>query len=132
MSYLSWFKNHAKKHQEIVKKVAKDELVEYFKWENISKTDVGFCPLFAQNKKCHDMEELNCYLCACPNFRFDDSAKELKSWCNIDSKDGAVIEHNGVKHQDCSGCRVPHELGYINKHFDTDWLKIMKACPSDA
>ncbi len=128
MSYLSWFEKHSQKHKEIVEKVAEDKFIEYFRWENISKTDVDFCPLFAKNKKCHDMENLNCYLCACPNFRFDDSAKKLKSWCDIDSKDGRQIEHNGVIHQDCSGCTIPHDEGYITKHFDTNWLNIMKKC----
>jgi len=128
VSYLSWFEKHAKKHSEIVKRVPKEDLIEYFRWENISKSDVEFCPLFAQNKKCHDMENLNCYLCACPNFRFDDNAKRLKSWCSIDSKDGAQIEHNGIIHQDCSGCTVPHDERYIKKHFDTNWLNIMKKC----
>ena len=128
MSYQSWFLKHANKHQEIVKRVAENELIEYFRWENISKTDIDFCPLFAKNKKCHDMENLNCYLCACPNFRFDDSAKVLKSWCDIDSKDGKQIEHNGVIHQDCSGCTVPHDEGYIKNHFDKNWLIIMDKC----
>jgi hypothetical protein len=128
VSYISWFEKHSCKHQKIVKKVAKENLVYYFRWENISKTDVDFCPLFAQNKKCHEMKNLNCYLCACPNFRFDDSAKKLKSWCDIDSKDGSQINHNGVIHQDCSACTIPHDEGYIKKYFDTSWLKIMKKC----
>jgi Zn-finger protein len=128
MSYLSWFENHALKHQQIVKKVKKENLIDYFRWENISKTDIDFCPLFAKNKKCHDMDNLNCYLCACPNFRFDDSATKLKSWCSIESKDGKQIEHNGVIHQDCSGCTIPHKELYIKKYFDTNWLNIMKDC----
>ncbi len=130
MSYLFWFKNHSKKHQEIVKKVATFELIEYFRWENISKTDINFCPLFVQNRKCHDISNLNCYLCACPNFRFDDGAKSLKSWCSIDSKDGEKIEHEGIIHQDCSKCTIPHDEEYIKKHFDSSWLKIMKKCHS--
>ncbi len=131
MGYLSWFENHAKKHQKIVDKLqhlSDDEVIEYFKWENISKTDVDFCPLFKEGKKCHDMEELNCYLCACPNFRFDDSAPKYKSYCGIDSKDGAKFEHNGIVHQDCSLCHVPHYKAYIKKNFNRDWKKIMKDC----
>ena len=129
MGYLSWFAQHAKKHANIVQKVDSDKLIEYFRWENISKTDVDFCPLFKDNKKCHDIENLNCYLCACPNFRFDDNADKIKSWCNIDSKDGRQIEHNDIIHQDCSNCTIPHNELYIKKHFDTDWKKIMKECP---
>ena len=62
MSYLSWFENHGKKHKEIVEKVTEGKLIEYFRWENISKTDVDFCFLFAQNKKCHDISIVNLLL----------------------------------------------------------------------
>jgi len=129
MAYLSWFSQHAKKHANIVQKIDPDKLIKYFRWENISKTDVEFCPLFKDNKKCHDIENLNCYLCACPNFRFDDNADKIKSWCSIDSKDGKQIEHNGIIHQDCSNCTIPHNELYIKKHFDRDWKNIMKKCP---
>jgi Zn-finger protein len=128
MSYTKWFKNHAKKHQDIVKNIDKSDPIEYFKWENISKTNIDFCPLFAKNKKCHNTKDLNCYLCACPNFRFNDDGKKVKSWCSINSVDGRQIEHNGIVHQDCSGCTIPHDKDYIKDHFDVDWLNIMKDC----
>jgi len=129
MGYTAWFEQHAKKHANLISKIPKEQLITYFRWENISKTDVDFCPLFKEGKKCHTMENLNCYLCACPNFRFDDNAKVLKSWCSIDSKEGSTIEHNGIIHQDCSGCTVPHHETYIEKHFDTNWKAIMIKCP---
>ncbi len=130
MSYLSWFNKHANKHQQIVQKIDESELINYFKWDNISKSDVDFCPLFTKREKCHEMENLNCYLCACPNFRFDDSAKRVKSWCSINSEQGKQIEHNGLIHQDCSGCTIPHHQKYIEDNFDIKWLNIMKKCPS--
>ncbi len=37
-----------------------------------------FCLLYKDNKKCHDYEDLNCYLCACPYFRFDDEGISKK------------------------------------------------------
>ena len=133
MSYINWFENHAEKHRNIVDKLLaqgydEDGIIDYFCWDNLSKAEPGFCPLFKEEKKCHEMEKLNCYLCACPNFRFDDEAAVVKSWCSIDSRDGKKLEHNGVVHQDCSGCSVPHHRRYVKKHFDRDWLKIMKAC----
>jgi len=54
--------------------------------------------LYERGKRCHDIEPLNCYLCACPHFRFDDSGfsqtagKTLKSYCDIDAKEGKTIE----------------------------------------
>ena len=98
-----------------------DEIVDYFDYANMRVKEPSFCPLYKDNKKCHDMEGLNCYLCACPNFRVE----EKRSFCSIGSKDGGSIEHGGFIHQDCSKCTVPHKKEYIKKNFRRDWLKIM-------
>lgn len=141
MSYNSWFENHGNKHKELIEKLLKrgfdkDEIIEYFKYENLKKNEPNFCPLFAKNKKCHEMEELNCYLCACPNFRFNDSGfkeiedKTLYSYCQIDSKDGEKFISSDKIHQNCTNCTIPHHKNYIEKHFSFDWLEIMKECKS--
>lgn len=135
MSYIKWFEAHANKHATIMKKLEKhsdDEVIAYFDFENMKDKEVDFCPLYAQNKKCHDMENLNCYLCACPNFRFDDKGfkqvedKTLFSYCSINSKDGAQFVGEGYIHQNCAGCLVPHKIEYIKKHFNRNWRTIMK------
>ncbi len=137
MSYLSWFDTHASKHKKIVDKLialnySKEEIVKYFDFDNMVKKEIEFCPLYKDNKKCHDMDELNCYLCACPNFRFDDngldSDKEFKilSECSINNGEKFVGE--GVIHQDCSSCNLPHHKTYILKNFSHDWREIMKDC----
>ncbi|MBC8236684.1 MAG: hypothetical protein H8E76_00485, partial [Helicobacteraceae bacterium] len=110
------------------------QIIEYFDFENMVKQEKDFCLLYADNKKCHDMESLNCYLCACPNFRFDD--KGIKkvgentqySFCDIESKDGSQGIYGEVIHQDCSKCGVPHHKNYVEKHFDLDWKVAMKKC----
>lgn len=124
MSYRSWYEEHAKKHKELVDKLAHlsdEDIIEYFDYENMKVKEPDFCILYSQNIKCHDMDDLNCYLCACPNFRVD----ETESFCSIDSKDGAKIESKGYTHQDCSKCLVPHKKGYIKKHFLKNWKSIM-------
>jgi len=133
MSYEEWFYTHAQKHKSIVDRLVslgydQQGIIEYFRWDNIKETDRDFCPLFAQDKKCHDMDELNCYFCACPHFRFDDNAPRLKSSCSIDSKNGKQITYNDTIHQDCSLCHLPHKAKIIEKYFDTDWLRIMSKC----
>jgi len=132
MSYKSWFLTHSKKHKAIVEKLSHlsdDEIVEYFRYENMVKNEVDFCPLYKENKKCHDMEDLNCYLCACPNFRFDDGAEVKKSHCSIDSKDGKELKTKaGIIHQDCSNCLVPHKEEFIKKRFSKSWLEVMREC----
>lgn len=137
MSYESWFNDFAKKHKVIVDKLvtnnfSKDEIIDYFDFDNMVKEENSFCPLYKDNKKCHDMESLNCYLCACPNFRFNDAGiktfndKKIMSECDIDN--GEKFAGDGVIHQNCSTCSVPHHKSYVNKNFDLDWKKIMKEC----
>jgi hypothetical protein len=139
MSYQQWFEQHATKHHRIVKKLraknyTQSQIIDYFDFENMLKEERDFCPLYAKSKKCHDMDKLNCYLCACPNFRFKDNGiqkvdeKTLYSFCDIDSKDGVQGVYGDAIHQDCSQCGVPHHRAYVEKHFDLDWKKIMKKC----
>ncbi len=126
MSYQSWHQEHAQKHKKLLEKLRElsdDEVIEYFRFENMVLKEPDFCVLYKENKKCHDMENLNCYFCACPNFRVE----EKQSTCAIKSKDGGSIEApDGFIHQDCSKCTVPHKEEYIKQHFSRDWLKVME------
>jgi hypothetical protein len=160
MTYLEWFESHAAKHAAIVKKLldrgfAKAEIIDYFDFDNMCEAEPDFCPLYAEKRKCHDMERLNCYLCACPWFRFDDNGldrgnreSEVRNWergtqnpeprtknqktrysrCAINAKDGKPLVFGNAIHQVCSACLLPHRRSFVEKHFDTDWKKIMKEC----
>ncbi len=142
MGYRSWLEEHANKHKKIVDKLlsnnfSKTEIIEYFDFENMVKMEKDFCPLYAENKKCHDIEKLNCYLCACPNFRFSDQGvekidgKTKYSYCEIESKKGSLSTYGDAIHQNCSGCDVPHVKKYVEEHFDLEWKKIMNGCDLD-
>ena len=135
MTYKEWFESHAKKHSTIVSKLehlSDEELIRYFRFENMVKMEPEFCPLYKTATKCHDMEDLNCYLCACPNFQFDDTGlkqvgdKTLFSTCAIDAKEGKQFISDQAIHHDCSGCIIPHKEAYIREHFSRDWREIMK------
>lgn len=135
MLYSEWFTIHGKKHQAIMKKLShlnKEEVIAYFRFENMVEKELDFCLLYQDNKKCHDIENLNCYLCACPHFRFDDDGlsqkdeKTLYSTCAIDTKEGAQFTSDVAIHQDCSKCTIPHHEASIKKVFDKDWFEIMK------
>ena len=141
MGYNEWFEKHAKKHKSIVDKLlakqyTKEQIIKYFDFDNMVKEEIEFCPLYKDNKKCHDMESLNCYLCACPNFRFNDEgikkidSKTQYSFCDINSKDGRQGIYGEKIHQDCSKCGVPHHKSYVEQNFDLNWKKIMKKCNS--
>ena len=142
MSYINWFNEHGSKHTKIIKKLTnktKEEIIEYFKYENMVKNEPDFCPLYVKNRRCHSMENLNCYLCACPNFRFKDSVgfkkkkeKKLLSYCSIDSKDGRELETKDAIHQNCTNCLVPHKEKLIKKIFNKNWFEIMSSCSASS
>ena len=109
-----------------------EEVIAYFRFENMVKKEPEFCPLYKENKKCHEMEELNCYLCACPYFRFDDRGLHEKegrtyySACSIDAREGKAFVSEHAVHQDCSTCLLPHKESFIRKVFTRNWFGIMQ------
>jgi Zn-finger protein len=129
VSYKAWLENHSQKHQKIMEKLTgltNVQIIEYFRFENMVKNEIDFCPLYKDNIKCHDVENLNCYLCACPNFR----VSSMKSYCSINSPDGGeVISQDGYIHQDCSKCIIPHKELYIKENFDRNYIKYIQCYP---
>jgi hypothetical protein len=135
MSYSSWFQEHGDKHQNIINKLkhlTDKQIIHYFRFDNMVKEEPNFCPLYKENKKCHDNKELNCYFCACPNFRFKESGfkvikqQKLFSYCSIDSKDGTQYKSEEGIHQNCASCFVPHSESYIKRHFNRNWFEAMQ------
>lgn len=140
MSYRQWFEAHAAKHRQIVQKLSHlsdQEVIAYFRFENMAVNEPDFCPLYAENRKCHDTPDLNCYLCACPHFRFNDEGfaseegKTLYSTCSIDSPAGERYIAETAIHQNCAGCLIPHRESTIKSLFDRDWLAVMKEVPCE-
>lgn len=132
MTYTEWVNDHAIKHQTIMQKLTDlcdDEVIEYFRFENMLIAEPDFCPLYAEGKKCHDIASLNCYLCACPHFVFDDDGlyhdkgHTTYSKCSIDSKKATLFTSDTATHLDCSACILPHNEKYVKKHFSRDWLE---------
>ena len=135
MTYMQWFESHAKKHEAIMKTLthlSNDEVIDYFIFENMQEKHPDFCPLYAQNKKCHEMESLNCYFCACNHFRFSDEGlkkegrKTTFSLCSIAAKESRNFETEDAIHQDCTDCPIPHKRAVIKKFFSRDWRAIME------
>lgn len=139
MTYLSWFEAHSLKHAAVVSKllsqgISRDAIIDYFEFDSMCDNEPHFCPLYATHTKCHEMEQLNCYLCACPHFRFDDAGLFEESGiinysrCAINAPKGEVAIFGNSAHQDCSACTVPHQRSVIVSHFNTDWKQIMAPC----
>jgi len=139
MGYLRWFERHAKRHAKIVTKLLekgmdKEAIIDYFAYDNMRIHEVGFCPLYRKNEKCHTMEALNCYLCGCPIFRFSDegiiekNGQMQMSGCATHRPQGRLTQANNQLHQDCTHCTLPHERLYIEQVFEEEWSSIMKRC----
>jgi hypothetical protein len=139
MGYKEWFAQQGKLHGEVVEKLKtkgydKEQIIDYFDFDNMVKNEPNFCPLYKDNKKCHDLDKLNCFLCACPYFRFNDKGFEkredkiLYSYCSIDSKKGKTGEYGKALHHDCSKCVVPHKRNFVAKNYNEDWFVPMKEC----
>jgi len=80
-------------------------LIEEWDFEKRKKTHPEECLCYQQNKKCHDIENLNCLLCFCPYY--DTSVKEGK--CKINSQSAKYRETSKGKILDCSDCIIPHK-----------------------
>ena len=126
MTYEYWIKEHSLKHKNIMTKLSslgKNEIIAYFDFENMKVNEKDFCLLYDLNKKCHDIKNLNCYLCACPYFRL----KETQSTCSINSRFAKFSKDDtGFNHLDCTDCFIPHKVSYIKKNYQENWNKIMK------
>lgn len=126
MTYKQWIEQHKKKHHDIMARLthlSDGEIIEYFDFDNMVQNEPDFCLLYKENKKCHEMEHLNCYFCACPLFRLGDT----KSFCKIESRfGGKIVGADGFIHQDCTKCKIPHKVSYIEKNFDRDWGDAMR------
>ena len=134
MTYKEWFDEMAEKHRAILEGMedaSEEEIIDSFDYDNMCKQHSDYCPLYLEGKKCHEMENLNCYFCGCPYFRFCDEGidridgKIRYSLCTIDAKEGRRFETEDAIHQDCSECTLPHRRVFIRKHFDREWKRAM-------
>ena len=125
MTYTDWFIENSIKHKAIMEQLKdknRDEIIEYFDYENMRIKHLDFSPLYALNSKCHDMKNLNCYWCGCPYFRFNDDGietRENRVVYSICTKGlGEHLESEIAIHQDCSSCTLPHSVKFIKDNFD--------------
>ena len=146
MTYSEWEQEHTIKVAEImgrIKASTLDEIAEYFKYDNMVKKEKEFCPLYKDNIKCHNIDDLNCYYCGCPHFNINDNPATtgkttIVSSCSIDSKYKDIFyenpdENNVVRiHCDCTNCFIPHKTSYVKKTLNkelTEFNTISKCNP---
>tara|TARA_Y100000310_G_scaffold49946_1_gene46110 strand:- start:155 stop:577 length:423 start_codon:yes stop_codon:yes gene_type:complete len=103
-----------------------DAIVEQTSFKVRSKNQPDECPYYPSKGGCHDLNDLNCFLCACPNY----DSKSFEGGCKIESSLGGWHYHKNLPTRrvwDCSGCFINHSSGeakdYIKENFDK--LKII-------
>ena len=117
MTYTEWEEAHNEKRNKILSRLTyltPEEIEEYFLYTNMSINEPDFCGLYKDNKKCHDIEDLNCFLCGCPFFIYEDKGLFVEggvttySTCSINAKEGSQFLSGNSVHQDCTNCTIPH------------------------
>ena len=82
------------------------------------------CPDYITNKSCHpEIKDLNCFLCACPNYQSD----LLEGGCKINSKKGKYHHHPNLpkgKVWDCSNCSINHTPKEVEKYLRKNISKL--------
>lgn len=87
------------------------KLIEEWDFEKRKGTHPEECICYTQNKKCHNIENLNCLFCYCPNY--DMSVKE--GTCRISSVKVKYVDKHEKKILDCTDCDFPHKKENIKK-----------------
>lgn len=136
MTYTDWRVTHDGKVKKILDKLNEDnlsreEIINYFMFENMVDKEPSFCLLYESKKKCHDINSLNCLYCACPYFKFNEDGikelvgnKTLMSECSISSRFKDSYTHENKVHCDCSSCYIPHSKGFSMKDYRGNTEKI--------
>lgn len=88
---------------EIISKNVK-EIIDSWDFDLRKKTNPNGCLCYQEDKKCHDIENLNCFFCYCPNY--DRTINE--GGCKINNPKGKYIDGKDGKIWDCSNCDFPH------------------------
>ena len=75
------------------------------------------CPYYSQGEPCHSIENLNCFLCVCPEYHSDKD----EGGCRINHRSGKwhspypYSQSNQV--WDCSDCPFPHFPTYVEQYL---------------
>jgi Zn-finger protein len=94
----------------LAKKLIKEriqKISEDWSFEKRSKEHQNECPCYTKGK-CHQLEDLNCFFCYCPEY--DLTIQE--GGCKIGNPKGKWFYHKDLpkrKIWDCSDCDYPHK-----------------------
>lgn len=87
-----------------------EEIIEFFKYDNLKKMVPDFCVLFKNNLLCHNLpeKELICYFCACPFYDDELWDEDRKIFGDCKNPEGKGVR-NIHGYYDCTSCTLPHQ-----------------------
>jgi Zn-finger protein len=102
-------------------------IVEAMSFNKRSRRNSEKCPYYKEEPlhSCHNMNNLNCLLCACPNY----NSKELEGGCVINSKKGKWTYHENLpagRVWDCSDCKINHSKEEVEYYLKKNIEKLIK------
>jgi len=92
-------------------------VISEFRYDNRSVSHPEKCICYREGLPCHDMENLNCFLCYCPYY---DTEKE-EGGCLRDSPDGKWHDSEKLpkgRIWDCSDCDYPHREETVRAYLE--------------
>ena len=102
-------------------------IIEEMSFRVRSKKHPEECPYYPKGTSCHfEVENLNCFLCACPNYESD----KLAGGCKINSQKGRVHFHPNLPEGriwDCSDCNINHTPDEIRRYL-TKYISELSNC----
>ncbi|MAG11065.1 hypothetical protein CMI44_02020 [Candidatus Pacearchaeota archaeon] len=87
-------------------------IINEFRFENQKKKNPKKCSCYREDK-CHNIEQLNCFLCYCPEY--DNSVES--GGCKINSIKGKWFVSGDKKIWDCSDCDYAHRREVVEKYL---------------
>ena len=110
------------------------QIVREMSYENQKMKNPSDCPCYS-SKPCHtNVDDLNCFLCACPNY--DTKNKDKVGFiggCKIGSLKGVYLSniYSGNRNLgfliwDCSNCTIPHSCEFAENFLRKDFEEYKK------
>jgi Zn-finger protein len=90
-----------------------DKLISEWNFEVRKKYHPKECTCYSQDKKCHNIKDLNCLFCLCPHYYLNVE----EGGCKINSSKGKFIDTPNGKIWDCSDCYFLHKPENIKKYL---------------
>ena len=120
-----WEQEHRKKILEELRQAGIDfceenipRIIEETSFRVRSKKHPNECPYYLKTppSPCHNIKDLNCFLCACPEY----ISERLSGGCRLNSRLGKFTYHQNLpegKVWDCSECKNNHSPASIKRYL---------------